>query len=152
MNGYYEWLANQELGGNDQIWGGDSIMYGQLISGGPYDDKIWTGNNVGSNGNLGAGTFDILVYGDKEDPGVVGSFVGLTTELDALPLVEYPNAWNKFDGNDIIDVGDGNLNVGVYGQGGNDKIIGGVGTTQVDKLWGGSGDDKIWTIEPDRRD
>ena len=36
----------------------------------------------------------------------------------------------------------------VYGQGGNDKISGGYGVMQVDKLWGGSGDDKIWLINP----
>ena len=135
-------------------------MYGQLISGGPYDDKIWTGSNISTNGNLGGGSFDVLVYGDKEDPGTDSPFVGIMGELDMMPLVEFPGGWNKFDGNDIIDVGDFNGNVGVYGQGGNDKIIGGLGTGtddstntdfQVDKLWGGSGDDKIWTIEPDRR-
>ena len=31
------------------------------------------------------------------------------------------------DGNDIIDIGDDNKLIHVWGQGGNDKIIGGVG-------------------------
>ena len=52
------------------------------------------------------------------------------------------------DGDDIIDIGDNNNLDGdgdpiyVYGQGGNDKIIGGI--KQHDKLYGGDGDDKIW--------
>ena len=105
-------------------------MYGQYIVGGPYDDKIWTGNNTGdSGGNNGAGGFDVLVYGDNEDignyPAVGGSFPGADI---GMPLVEDPKTFNKDDGGDIIDVGDDNFLVGVYGQGGNDKIIGGVGT------------------------
>ena len=43
-------------------------------------------------------------------------------------LVEYPDTFNKFDGDDIIDVGNENVKVFVYGQGGNDKIMGGWGT------------------------
>ena len=46
---------------------------------------------------------------------------------DELPLIEYPDTFNKWDGNDIIDVGNANMAVEVYGQGGNDKIIGGYG-------------------------
>ena len=65
-----------------------------------------------------------------------------------MPLVEYPDTFNKYDGNDIIDIGDNNMNVLVYGQGGNDKIIGGYGDDQFDRLFGGSGDDKIWMINP----
>ena len=44
-------------------------MFGQYIVGGPYDDKIWTGSNVGqSNNGLGYQYgFDLLVYGDKAD-------------------------------------------------------------------------------------
>ena len=104
-------------------------MYGQMISGGPYDDKIWSGNNVGSNGNLGAGSFDLLIYGDKDDFEDEGTGVPTPDADYGLPLVEYPLTFNKNDGNDIIDVGDDNANVGVYGQGGNDKIIGGSGAS-----------------------
>ena len=41
--------------------------------------------------------------------------------------------------------------VWAYGQGGNDQIVGGWGPMQVDKLYGGSGDDKIWLINPAQR-
>ena len=34
---------------------------------------------------------------------------------DALPLVEYPETFNKYDGDDWIDVGDENERVRVYG-------------------------------------
>ena len=41
----------------------------------------------------------------------------------------------------------------VYGQGGNDKIIGGwadnMGPPQLEFLYGGSGDDKIWLVSPE---
>ena len=37
-----------EKGGNDKIFGGDNGTGLQNISGGPYDDKIWSGNGVGS--------------------------------------------------------------------------------------------------------
>ena len=96
--------------------------------------------------------YDVLVYGDNNDG---FNFAPGSTFPDAdygMPLIEQPTTFNKYDGDDIIDVGDNNIRVGVFGQGGNDKIIGGVGPTQVDKLFGGSGDDKIWMIEPDRRD
>ena len=44
-----------------------------------------------------------------------------------LPLVEYPDTFNKYDGDDVIDVGNDNMAVKVFGQGANDKIIGGWG-------------------------
>ena len=31
-------------------------------------------------------------------------------------------------------------------------MIGGFGTNQIDKLYGGSGDDKIWLINPEERE
>ena len=53
-----------EYGGNDKIYGGNEVTGGQLIVGGPYDDKIFTGHGV-----TGAayGAMNILVYGDKDD-------------------------------------------------------------------------------------
>ena len=54
-------------------------------------------------------------------------------------------------GDDIIQVEDGNMDVFVYGQGGNDKLIGGI-TIGDEKLYGEDGDDKIWMINPERRD
>ena len=54
---------------------------------------------------------------------------------------------NQYDGDDTIILGDGNTaNTIVYGQGGNDKIYGGV--NEKDLLYGGSGDDKIWLVSP----
>jgi len=53
------------------------------------------------------------------------------------------------DGDDIIDVGNGKMFYHyVYGQGGNDKIIGSIGGG-TDALKGGDGDDKIWANNPD---
>jgi len=54
------------------------------------------------------------------------------------------------DGNDVIDLGD-NPKIdyqSAYGQGGNDKIIGGIGVSEY--LYGGDGDDKIWAHNPDQ--
>ena len=123
------------------------------MAGGPYDDKIFTGNGVTGLINI-PGVLDlgatIVVYGDKSDL-MYGDVAPTPDSNDMLPLVEYPETFNKYDGNDIIDVGDENGIVKVYGQGGNDKIIGGVGASQVDQLWGGSGDDKIWMINPNQR-
>ena len=65
--------------------------------------------------------------------------------------MEDASGLNIADGDDIIEIGDNNMGVKVYGQGGNDKIIGGFGATQVDKLYGGSGDDKIWMVSPEKR-
>ena len=42
----YEYFEDGELGGDDQIWGGDDAAVGQMIAGGPYNDVIWTGSNV----------------------------------------------------------------------------------------------------------
>jgi len=53
------------------------------------------------------------------------------------------------DGDDLIDLGD-SPDVGSYtygfGQGGNDKIIGGASPYQY--LYGGLGDDKMWSMNP----
>ena len=62
---------------------------------------------------------DLKVYGDN-------------ASLDALNEDEL--AFNLNDGNDIIDIGNNNQNVFVYGQGGNDKIVGGYGSTQTEKM------------------
>ena len=119
-----------------------------MLVGGPYNDKIFTGHGV--TGDVPVIGGNLVVYGDKSDR--AQTTVPTPDSNDALPLTEYPETFNKFDGNDIIDVGDENLLVKVYGQGGNDKIIGGVGASQVDKLWGGSGDDRIWMVNPNQVD
>lgn len=151
----YEYFEDGELGGDDQIWGGDDGVMGQLIVGGPYNDKIWTGSGVTGGANKTApnvNAYDLLVYGDKNDwVSTLSNFTPDEGVVGESALVEYPDTFNKFDGDDIIDVGNDNMKVYVYGQGGNDKIIGGHGTNQVEKLFGGSGDDKIWLVNPEER-
>ena len=66
-----------------------------------------------------------------------------------MPLMEDASGLNIADGDDIIEIGDNNMGVKVYGQGGNDKIIGGFGPAQLEQLYGGSGDDKIWLVNPE---
>ena len=68
------------------------------------------------------------------------------------PLTEFPLTFNRYDGNDTVEIGDNIAGtVKVYGQGGDDKITGGYGASQIDKLWGGSGNDKIWMINKNQR-
>ena len=116
------------LGGNDRIFGGSDMAGDQTIAGGSFDDHIFSGNNVGG---------DIKIYGDNDGQ--------LRDMEDAL-------GFNINDGDDIIEVGNHNNLVTVYGQGGNDKIIGGWGASQDDRLYGGSGDDKIWLVNPEERE
>ena len=68
-------------------------------------------------------------------------------------LTEDDTMLNIADGDDIITIGNDNTGtIKVYGQGGNDKIVGGrqveAGPPQVEFLYGGSGDDKIWLVSP----
>ena len=93
---------NDEDGGDDQIWAGDGGSVLNII-GGQYNDKIYAGSDTNT---------VTSIFGDKQTGG---------------PLVEDPDGFNKFDGDDVIEVGDNNATVQVFGQGGNDKIIGGVG-------------------------
>lgn len=73
--------------------------------------------------------------------------------FSATPLTEDDTALNQADGDDIITLGN-NLRgtTKVYGQGGNDKIVGGwtddTGAPQIEFFYGGSGDDKIWMVSP----
>ena len=95
MNGWK--LGPPESGGHDKIYGGDDI-FSQTLVGGPYNDKIFSGDRVQD---------EILIYGDKEDPGAdIPMMNAPLNSGDMLPLVEYPETFNKYDGNDWIDVGD----------------------------------------------
>ena len=131
-------LADESLaaiGGDDKIYGGDGLTMPQSMFGGPGNDLI----SVGSNG---ASTLQIL--GDNQVPG--GTFA---TQEDATGR-------NIADGDDIIHMGNNhNGTVKLYGQGGNDKIIGGYanlpGVTQSEYIFGGSGDDKLWMVSPEQR-
>ena len=113
------------LGGNDKIYGSDNLTGDQTIAGGTYNDWIWSGTNV-----MGA----VKIYGDNDS---------------ATPLTEDSSALNINDGDDIIYIGNDNTFVYGWGQGGNDKMIGGFGAAQAEKLYGGSGDDKIWLVNPE---
>ena len=93
------------LGGNDTIFGGDNLLGDQILVGGVYDDNIFAGDDIDG---------DIKVYGDN---------------ISSTPLVEDNQAYNLNDGNDIITIGNNNVDVSAFGQGGNDKIVGGWGLT-----------------------
>ena len=54
------------------------------------------------------------------------------------------------DGDDLVDLGDFNYSSLVYGEAGNDKMIGGQ-HYGFQKLYGGTGDDKMWSINEDQR-
>ena len=99
-------MGPPEAGGHDKIYGGDDALEQKLV-GGPYNDKIWSGNRVLNS---------LIIYGDKEDPeGILPTMNAPPNSGDALPLVEYPETFNKYDGDDWIDVGDENESVRVYG-------------------------------------
>ena len=122
------------IGGDDKIYGGDGLQGFQSIYAGPGNDFVLVGSN-------GAST--VLVHGDN--PSVGGP-----------AIVEDATGLNIADGDDIIDMGNNhNGLVKMYGQGGNDKLIGGYadlpGVTQTEYLFGGSGDDKIWMVNPEER-
>ena len=139
-------MGPPEAGGHDKIYGGDHAL-GQKLVGGPYNDKVFSGNNV-----LGI----TLIYGDKEDPGANVPTKNIPPNSgDAMPLIEYPETFNKYDGDDWIDVGDENEVVTVYGQGGNDWIAGGFNSDSTDygieRLFGGSGNDTIFMINENQR-
>ena len=91
-------------GGNDKIYGGDDLPGAQTLVGGVKDDQIWSGDLI---------VGDLKVYGDNKS---------------ATPLDEDAAAFNLNDGDDLIDIGNDNGNVFAFGQGGNDKIIGGFGS------------------------
>ena len=55
------------------------------------------------------------------------------------------------DGDDFLDHGDGNYANYAFGNGGNDKIIGGGLFKNQQILSGGDGDDKIFAINPSQR-
>ena len=78
----YTYFEDAELGGNDQIWGGDNSSADQLLVGGPYNDKIWSGSD-GTN---------ITIYGDKNNPSKTNTLNANTTPGSAatqdMPLNE----------------------------------------------------------------
>jgi hypothetical protein len=84
---------------------------------------------------------------------LTGSQLVLGDNFDATPLMEDDTALNQADGDDIITLGNNIRGLTkVYGQAGNDKIVGGwaddSAPPQVEFFHGGSGDDKIWMVSP----
>ena len=104
----------------------------QYLYGGYGNDTIFVGSD-----NTGA---DLVIFGDLGGQGAAIDFM----EYAGLPK----------DGNDIIDIGDNNVaanGIVAYGQGGNDKLIGGIGhTATLETLYGGDGDDKVWAHNPEQ--
>ena len=121
--------------GDDLIYGGNNGMSGQLITGGYGSDKIFSG--AGIVGDYGSGTNKIEVWGDYKNSNY-----------------RYRGSEDGKDGDDVIDIGDSpdladvdsTSQIIVYGQGGNDKILGSLGSKET--IWGGDGDDKIWAENP----
>jgi hypothetical protein len=115
--------------GDDIIYGGDNGLNSQVLVGGYGDDRIFSGSGASGSDSR------IRVYGD----------------LYLNPDVQdHANRGSPEDGDDFIDIGD-NPNIGsggikVFGQGGNDKILGSLGFSE--ELYGGDGDDKIWAENP----
>ena len=83
-------------------------------------------------------TGNIIIYGDND----IANAKDVEDEL----------GFNINDGDDIIIIENNNGLATAYGQGGNDKIFGGWGPSQMDRLYGGSGDDKIWLVKPAERE
>lgn len=108
--------------GNDVIYGGDFAAAGQNLVGGYGDDKIIGGNKEVS---VGQKVYGDHFYFSPNNGGTLANFDGITG--NDLKFLGLPN-----DGDDLIDMGDhpdhttGALGNYAYGQGGNDKIIGGI--------------------------
>ena len=143
-----------------KAYGGDDndLIYGASSSGGViiYGDRDY-GYGVGSSLTSGGkdkiyggddNTGDVKIYGGADDDfiltGADNQDILVKGDSDCL------GGGTDCHGDDIIQVEDRNRDVLVYGQGGNDKIIGGI-TIGDEKLYGEDGDDKIWMIDPERR-
>jgi len=131
----YGELAWKRDSGDDLIKGGSYGMGALYVVGGYGDDTIFSGADR---------TGNIEIWGDNR-AFAYGEGDAYTTARD---LWKYGR---EGDGDDIIDVDENDgVTVLVFGQGGNDKIIGsiqGAGAAQ-EKLYGGDGDDKIWLLNP----
>ena len=117
------------VGGDDKIYGGDGLQAPQTVAAGPGNDIVIMGSG---------GTSNYRVMGDN------ASITGMALDNE-----------NEADGDDILQMGNQFIGtVKMYGQGGNDKLIGGynsLGGEQQEFLFGGSGDDKIWMVSPENR-
>lgn len=112
------------LGGNE--WGVDTAMNGYGVALGGRD-----------NIDIAYGQ-QILVGGD--DIAFENSIPVYDSTIGAID-----------DGDDFLDLGDNNYANFASGNGGNDKIIGGGNFEVRQDLYGGDGDDKIYSINPSQR-
>jgi len=128
------------------IYGGDNFVGSQYLFGGYGDDKLIGGQGLFTTaetqeiyGDHGMGAFPDDTQQGKDI--AADSSYGLM--IRGLPE----------DGDDLIDMGDtaaAEYGYGLaFGQGGNDKIFGGLMNSGGNQnLYGGDGDDKIWTLNP----
>ena len=103
------------------------------VVGGYGDDKIFSGSDRDG---------DIYIWGDNR---------GYYTEDAPADADSLWQLGSDNDGNDIIDIEENyGSAIDVYGQGGDDKIIGSVqgSDAATERLFGGDGDDKIWLLNP----
>jgi hypothetical protein len=133
-SGYGE-LSWKRDSGDDLIKGGSYGSGDLYVVGGYGDDTIFSGADR---------TGNIYIWGDNR--------AIANGEGDAYASPD--DLWKygrEGDGDDVIDVeeNDGN-SIYIYGQGGNDKIIGSIqgAGAAIEKLYGGDGDDKIWLLNP----
>lgn len=128
------------------IYGGDEFVGSQYLFGGYGDDKL-----IGGQGLVTAmetqtiyGDHDMGAFPDDTQQGKdIAADTGYGLMVRGLPE----------DGDDLIDLGDtagAAYSYGfAFGQGGNDKIFGGLMNSYgYQYLYGGDGDDKIWTLNP----
>jgi len=95
--------------GDDVIYGGSYVTGDVYIAGGGGNDII-----IGGTGLLGA---SVSIYGDH----IGGDYLTYSSEVDGDDLIRIGDSPMMDDGTG----GQGTANV--YGQGGNDKVIGGIG-------------------------
>lgn len=138
--------------GDDQFFGEDGGAF-NIVKGGLGDDKILGGNNFGTDDSVTTYGSDTLANGSQILLGgdTLPSIYGFgASEYGFRPDIE-DAVHSEVNGDDFIDLGDNNyVNYG-FGGGGNDKIIGGGLYTLDQFLFGGDGDDKIFTINPSQR-
>ena len=131
----------EQTGGDDVIYGGNNGTNGQLLVGGKGDDKIFSGTGMNNPAHShGSAEEGIHVFGDNYN----------FEDSEGAEDLQTRKRGADGDGDDLIDIGDSpgyDQGINAYGMGGNDKIIGSIGSKK-EFLWGGDGDDKIWAENP----
>ena len=137
------------MGAGDDKFFGDDGGYLNVVYGGAGDDKALGGDNWGTDdaprGTLPA---NIMMFANGMQV-LTGGDAPLNFDTN-IP-VETAASAAVADGDDFLDLGDGNYANYAFGNGGNDKIIGGGLFEDEQALYGGDGDDKIFAINPSQR-